>query len=412
MENVDYLIIGGGIAGTSAAETIRKLDASGSIAIVSDEPHRLYSRLTLSKPDFFLGKIPVSQLWLKPPEWYAQNRIQLVANKSAVQLDSGQQTVRLDDGATRRYHKLLLAIGGKSCRCEVPGSTAAGIQYLRTLDDAQAIIRRLKTATRAACLGGGFISFEMCELFTRAGLSVSMVFREPYYWGSLLDEPSGRMVERAMERAGVALHRNTLITAFLGMRQVTGLQLQDGTDIAADLVVPGIGAYTPLEWLRTTGINLNRGILTDEYFATNLNNVWAAGDCAEFRDLILDEQVQLGNWVNAQQQGKIAGLNMAGQKQPFRMVSFYTTRGFGITIAFCGDVRANGRQVIARGSPEANSYARLIVDDHDELVGATFINRTHDLGFVSRLIAQNVNVAPIRDRLADAHCNLALLNQP
>lgn len=412
MQTYSYLIIGGGIAGTTAAETIRKNDATGSIAIVSDEPHRLYSRLTLSKPDFFLGRIPRGQIWLKSPSWYAEQRIELLAKTVAVALDAKRQIVRLGDGTELGYGKLLLAIGGKSCRCQVPGSDLAGIQYLRTLDNAKAIIRRLQTAHRAVCIGGGFISFEMCELFIKAGLATTLVIREPYYWGSLLDEASGTIIERAMQAGKVEIFRNRLVTGFRGQRTVTAVELNDGHAIEADLVVPGIGAATPLAWLKGSGLQVNRGILTDEHFATSLPNVWAAGDCAEFKDLILDEQVQLGNWVNAQQQGKVAGLNMAGTRQPFRMVSFYTTRGFGLAIAFAGDVRATGQRVIMRGLSETNSLTRLMVDEHDELVGATFINRTHELGFISRLIAQNVKVSPIAERLADGNYDLARLNTP
>src|SRR3989344_2412561 len=167
MEEINYLIIGGGVAGTTAAETIRKNDSNGSIAIVSDEPHRFYSRILLSKPNFFLDKIPFDQIWLKTEAWYKDQNIQLLSGKKAIKLDSVGKIVTLDDGT--------------------------------------AVIDAVKTAKRAVAIGGGFVSFEMCEMLRLAGLSVSLVIREPHYWDPILDGPSGRMVESALEKGGVKI---------------------------------------------------------------------------------------------------------------------------------------------------------------------------------------------------------------
>jgi NADPH-dependent 2,4-dienoyl-CoA reductase/sulfur reductase-like enzyme len=134
---------------------------------------------------------------------------------------------------------------------------------------------------------------------------------------------------------------------------------------------------------------------------------------AEFQDLVLGEKVQLGNWVNAQMQGRIAALNMLGKKQPFKMVSFYTTQGFGINIAFSGDVRVDEtRKVIKRGSPEINSYARLIIDKNNEIIGATFINRTQEIAPVNKLIETDFKVEGYEAKLADPNFDLKTLVTP
>ncbi|HLB32485.1 MAG TPA: FAD-dependent oxidoreductase, partial [Patescibacteria group bacterium] len=208
MEEINYLIIGGGVAGTTAAETIRKNDSNGSIAIVSDEPHRFYSRILLSKPNFFLDKIPFDQIWLKTEAWYKDQNIQLLSGKKAIKLDSVGKIVTLDDGTNLKYKKLLLAVGGSARVWEAPGADKRGVFYLRTLDDAKAVIDAVKTAKRAVAIGGGFVSFEMCEMLRLAGLSVSLVIREPHYWDPILDGPSGRMVESALEKGGVKIFRN------------------------------------------------------------------------------------------------------------------------------------------------------------------------------------------------------------
>ena len=205
VEKIKYLIIGGGIAGTTAAETIRRLDPSGSIGIVSDEPHRLYSRVMLSKPNFFLGKIPFEQIWLKKESWYAESGIKFIAGKRAVRVDASKKIVTLDDGMPLEYEKLLLALGGCARKWGIPGSDKRGVFYLRTLDDTRAIISAIKTGRKATTIGGGFISFEMCEMLRMAGIAVTLILREPYYWQPLLDEPSGRMIERALKVVGVEI---------------------------------------------------------------------------------------------------------------------------------------------------------------------------------------------------------------
>ena len=409
MEEINYLIIGGGVAGTTAAETIRKNDSNGSIAIVSDEPHRFYSRILLSKPNFFLDKIPFDQIWLKTEAWYKDQNIQLLSGKKAIKLDSVGKIVTLDDGTNLKYKKLLLAVGGSARVWEAPGADKRGVFYLRTLDDAKAVIDAVKTAKRAVAIGGGFVSFEMCEMLRLAGLSVSLVIREPHYWDPILDGPSGRMVESALEKGGVKIFRNAEVAEVDGIDSVNGVKLKDSTQIPCDMIIAGLGVFCPFDFAKEAGILTNRGILANEYLETNVPDVWVAGDAAEFKDLILEENVQLGNWVNAQAHGRIAGANMAGEKKPFRLVSFYTTQGFGITIGFVGDIRpAADRTIIPRGSPETNSYARFIVKD-GELVGATLVNRTGELGAISRLIGENVKVAGREEDLANEDIKLGTL---
>ena len=151
--------------------------------------------------------------------------------------------------------------------------------------------------------------------------------------------------------------------------------------------------------------------MTNEYLETNAPDVWAAGDAAEVEDLLLKEKIQLGNWTNAQMQGRIAGKNMTGEKAPFRLVSSYTTRGFGLSIAFGGDVRPlDNRRIIPRGSSAINSYARLILRGN-AIIGATLINRTQELGIISRLIEKNVNLAGREEELCNPQVDLRKLLQ-
>jgi NAD(P)H-nitrite reductase large subunit len=225
------------------------------------------------------------------------------------------------------------------------------------------------------------------------------------------------MIEDALQKSGVKILRNSEVTEVLGGENVEGVILKDGTKIRCQMIICGIGVVpAPLEWLKTAGLNVGNAILADEFLATNLPDVWTAGDIAEYKDLLLEENIQLGNWVNAHEQGRVAGVNMTAsanisgaKKTAFKFISFYTTQGAGVNIAFVGDARPlPDREIIQRGSPEINSYCRILLVGK-ELVGATMINRTQDLSTLSKLIENNIDVSTHLAELADPNFDLKSL---
>jgi len=409
------------VAGTTAAETLRQNDKEGSIAIISDEP-RFYSRIMLSKPNFFLGKIPFDSVWLKSKEWYEENKIDFFENTKAQKLNCNSKTIELADGKILNYEKLLLATGGEARHSDLPGAEKKGVCYLRDLSEAQTLIENVKAAKQAVAIGSGFVSFEMCEMMRMAGLEVVLVMREPYYWHPLLDEESGKMIEEAMQKSGVKILRESEVSEILparhasqgdaggGNEKIEGVILKDGTKIECELALVGIGLECNLEWLKNAGVEINKGILANEYLETNVPDVYTAGDVAEFNDIVLGERIQLGNWVNAQMQGRAAALNMLGQHKPFKAVSFYTAQGFGLNIAMSGDVRVKPEyKIIRRGSPEINSLARIIADVNNEIIGATFINRTQDMAAINKLTETDFKVSGHESELSDINFDLKKL---
>ncbi len=409
MTHVDYLIIGGGVAGTTAAETIRAANTSASIHIISDEAYRFYSRIMLSKPSFFLEKIPFDQVYLRNESWPKDNNISFTLNTKATSLDPKHQRVTVSNGDTIEYGKLLLALGSDVVRWTVPGAEKSGIHYLRTLDDAKGIIAGVKSAKRAIVIGGGFIGFEMCDMLKLAGLETTLIIRENYFWEPVLDEAAGRMIEAFLTKGGVSILAKSEVGEVLGESSVQGVRLKDGRELPADMIIVGIGTKSPVDWVAKAGIACNRGILANEFLQTNDPNIYTAGDVAEYGDKILNEHIQFGNWANAQMQGKTAALNMMGGSVPFRHVSFYSAQGLGASIVFAGDVRViNQRTVIQRGSPESGGYTRIIVED-GEIEGATMINRTLDLMPLTKMIELDIKFEPYRAQLADPKVDLKQL---
>jgi len=406
MVNFKYLIIGGGVAGVTAAETIRQSDTVGTIAIVSDEPYLLYSRVMLSKPNFFLGKVPFDQVWLKGEGWYKEKNIIFLGGKTVNNLDTIQKKVGLTDGDFISYQKLLIATGTSTRKANVPGADKKSVHYLRSLEDGKGIMENIKTAKNAVTVGGGFIGFEMADLMQLAGLQTTVVLREPFFWDPTLDSASGSIIEKAMEKVGVKILHTNEIVEIVGGENVEGVVLKDGTKIACEVIIFGIGTESHIDWVKTAGLKTNRGIVADEFMKTNAEDVWTAGDITEYKDLLLEENVQMGNWVSAHEQGRIAGLGMVDKKEAFKFVSFYTTQGFGLSVAFVGDVTpGKDRMIISRGSIETDSLARIYIVG-SELVGATLINRTQEMGTISKLIGQNIDVSAKHSELADANFDL------
>ena len=393
----------------TAAETIRQNDASGTIAIVSDEPYILYSRVMLSKPSFFLGKVPFDQVWLKTEAWYKEKNITFLGGKTVTSLDATQKKVGLADGDFISYEKLLIATGTATRKAGMPGADKKGVHYLRSLEDGKGIMENIKTAKSAVTVGGGFIGFEMADLMHLAGLRTTVVLREPYFWSPTLDQASGSIIENAMKKAGVEILHTNEIVEITGGEKVEGVVLKDGTKIACEVVIFGIGTICQLGWVKSAGISINRGLVANEFMETSAPDVWTAGDITEYKDLLLEENVQMGNWVSAHEQGRVAGLGMSGKREAFKFVSFYTTQGFGLSVAFVGDVAiGSDRIIVARGSADGGSLTRFCVVGK-ELVGATLVNRTAEMSTISKLIEKNVDVSTHTAELADANFDLKKL---
>ena len=436
--NFKYLIVGGGVAGTTAAETIRANDSNGSIAIITDEPHPLYSRVMLSKPSFLLEKTPKTNVWLKTDDWYKNNCIEYFSGKTVTALDLAAKTVTIDGGEVFGFEKLLLAVGAHARRWNILGADKKGIYYLRTLDEAKEIAAAMKTAKRAVVIGSSCIAFEAIENLRSAGIEVTEVMLEKYFWEPMLDEEGGRIVEEVLTDAGVKIFRQSETKEVIGGKNVEGIITKNGEKIACDMILCGIGVVYPVEFVKAAGIKVNHGIVVNEYLETSAPGVWAAGDVAEFNDVVLQEQCMAGNWMNAHEQGRIAALNMTAsfdkplgreplgaelgaevlgaerlriKKEQFKLVSFYTSHGFGLNIAFGGDIRVlPGRTTISRGSAESARHARLILRG-GQIVGVAMVNRIFELGTIVKLIENRTDVSAKQKKLSDPNFDLKILMQ-
>ncbi len=409
MKKTGYLIIGGGIAGTTAAEFIRMNDASGRITIVSEESEPLYSRVML--PYYLRDQIPFERLYLRNPEQYKEKKIELIKTVRADKIDTQNKKVSLSNNQDVEYEKLLVASGGKVNRPMIPGAALAGVTYLRKLEDVKAIKKRLRRAKNAVVIGGGFVGIDFAEIFVAAGLNTTCVIYEPYFWSSIVGEKLGQFINKILEKNGVKIISEAAVDEFLGSKKLEAARLNNGNQIPVDVAGVGIGIHMDLSHLESSGLKINKGVITNEYLETNIPNVWAAGDTAEFYDSLFNKRHQMGNWANAAAQGKTVGSNMVTgwggrNREKFATVSAYTTSIFEESFTFMGDPTVDeNTEIVERGSAQDGKLGRINLRNK-AITGAALINLPADRRPVEELIRSSVKITVVKEKLSDTSFDL------
>lgn len=409
MKKTGYLIIGGGIAGTTAAEFIRMNDVSGRITIVTEEAEPLYSRVML--PYYLRDQIPFERLRLRNPEQYKEKKIELIKTVRADKIDTQNKRISLSNNQDVEYKKLLIASGGKVNRLMIPGAALAGVTYLRKLEDVKVIRKLLRRAKNAVVIGAGFVGIDFAEIFIKAGLNTTCVIRESSFWSSVVGENIGEFINQILEKNGVKIISEVAAEEFLGSKKLEAVRLNNGNQISTDVAGVGIGIHMDLGHLKNSGLKINKGVVTNEYLETNIPNVWAAGDVAEFYDSLFDKHHQMGNWSNAAAQGKAVGSNMATgwgdrNREKFATVSAYTTSMFNENFTFMGDPTVDENTVVVeRGSAQDGKLGRINLRNK-AITGAALINLPADRRPIEELIKNRVRITVEKEKLADTGFDL------
>ncbi len=404
METSDYLIIGGGIAGTNAAETIRSKDANSTIALITEEPDRLYSRVLL--PHYLRNENNFEALFLRKPDDYEKGKINFLPNQRVIKLDIAAKTVTTDKGNTYLFKKLLLASGGKVNKLDLPGSNLDQVVYLRTLANVKKVKEIMNSSHEALVLGGGFIGIEFAQSFVKNGLKTTAIIREKTFWEKVVGENSGQLLSQILTENGVTIIPSTTVTEFVGTEKLEAVKLSAGQTVKADIVGVGVGIHLDLDYLKDTELAIQKGVVTNEFLETSVPHIWVAGDLAEFYDPILKKYHSLGNWTNASAQGRIVGLNMVGEKTAFATSSVYSITIFGHNFSFLGDPTGDEKtEIIERGSVQEKKLGRLLIKDN-RIIGASLINLPIDRVAVDKLIRNQTDIAQVKDKLSDLSFNL------
>jgi len=410
-----YLIVGLGAAGIAAAESIRQRDSTGDILLLSDDPHGYYSRPGLAY--YLTGELPERMLFpFSARDFRERNLRWRIARVAHLHPENHQ--VELDGGERLDYDRLLLATGSHAFQPPFPGSDLQGVVKLDDLQDARQIHRLCRRGRSAVVVGGGITALEIVEGLRARGLLTHYFLRRDRYWENVLDETESTIVEDRLKHEGVQIHYRTELEEILGKRgRVSAVRTKDGRLIDCQVVAIAIGVRPRIELARAAGLETDRGILVDEFLQTGTPDLFAAGDVAQAWDPFSGKAVLDVLWTVAIQQGRAAGINMAGGALPYsKGVPFNVTRLAGLTTTIVGTVGQGQDQDllgIARGDSETwrelpgaiaaqdgfeVNRLRVLVGEK-ALLGAIVMGDQNLSRPLHHLIARQVDISSVREQL-------------
>ena len=390
----NYIIIGNGIAGMTAAEEIRKSDPNAIIKIFTDENYLCYYRLQLSHS--ISKEVTPEKLIINDENWYRERDIEIFLNTRVKAIDPKNSRIYLNNNTSVRYDKLLLATGSSPFIPPIKGVDKKGVYTLRTIEDLQSLQDFLENCSEVAVIGGGLLGLEAAWALKERGLKVHVLEFFPYLLPRQLDEELAAHVKEKLEAEGLNIHLGTVSKEIQGDDKVTGIELEDGRNIPAHLVLLSTGVKSNIGFLEDSGIEINRGVVVDEYMKTNLDNIYAAGDLVEYNGVVL------ALWPNAIEQAKIAAKNMVGEKETFTPAQPATLLRIGKFSAYSvGEIKNTEESISYK---EDDVFHKLFIEN-GKMIGGVLtgdikkmstlkkaVNSNQD---ISVLIEQNVNLIDI-----------------
>jgi NADPH-dependent 2,4-dienoyl-CoA reductase/sulfur reductase-like enzyme len=416
-----FVVIGSGVAGLSAAQSIRSIDAHSEIVMISDDPHGYYSRPGLAY--YITGEVEERYLFpFKEDELQKMGMRRIHARVESI--DPAAHQVRLGSGGTLPYDRLLIAVGAQAILPEIPGMQYQGVVKLDHLEDARSLLKLARNARRAVVVGGGITALEIVEGLIARKVEVHYLLRGDRYWSNVIDEAESQLIEQRLKHESVQIHYRTELLEVIGKNnRMTGVKTKDGRFIPAEMLAAAIGVKPRLQLAQSSGLKTGKGILVDESLQSSAADIFAAGDVAEVMDGN-GHSVLNSLWSPAREQGRIAGLNMAGGEAKYtRSPAFNVTRLAGLTTTIIGRVGGGSDPDltgIARGDSETwrqlpdaiaaqkdfdVNRLRIMVGEKT-LVGAVLIGDQTLSQALQVLIIRQVDVSSIRDQLLNCKDSL------
>lgn len=400
------VIIGASTGGASAADGLRRAGFDGEITVIGEEPELPYDRPQLSKGYLVHGDAAEDKLFLRPPEYYAQQRVTMRLGETATALDASRRAVTLASGEQLGYDRLIIATGGEAVRLNLPGADLAGIYYLRTLADARTLSSALAQAQaergHIVVIGAGFIGSEVAAACRMRGIEVTLLDILATPLERVLGPEVGALYAASHRQRGVRLRMGEGVVAFHGQRHVEAVETTAGDRIACTHVVVGIGMRPRTAWLAHAGLSLDGGVLVDEHCETSIPGIFAIGDIARWPYRVPGSDpaqppamVRLEHWDTALRQGDIAARNALGDRVPFAAVPYFWSDQYDVKLHYVG-LAEQWDEVVLRGNPAEESYLAFYLRDH--IVLAAFaVNRARDLVAMKRILGLAPDAAALAD---------------
>jgi NADPH-dependent 2,4-dienoyl-CoA reductase/sulfur reductase-like enzyme/nitrite reductase/ring-hydroxylating ferredoxin subunit len=325
------VIVGGGPAGHSAAETLRREGYAGPITMLSADASLPCDRPNLSK-GYLSGTAPEDWMLLRPAEFFRDNDIDVRLNARVVRIDPENRTVELADRSRYNYGALLLATGSEPVRLAIPGAELPHVHYLRTFADCRALVAKAQSARRAVVIGSSFIGLEVASSLRTRNIAVHVVGREAIPMARVLGSEVGSFLRSMHEQHGVVFHLEAEVDSI----DPDGVTLHGGVRIEADLVVVGIGVRPATALAEAAGLRVGNGVEVDRFLQTSAPGVFAAGDIARWPDPLSGEAIRVEHFVVAERQGQTAARNMLGREEPYEAIPFFWTEQYDLGLAYVG----------------------------------------------------------------------------
>ena len=393
---IRYVIVGGGVAGTTAAQNLRRLDPTAAVMLFGHEPHPYYYRPKLW--EFLAGTLDPSALYYRAAEWYAAQNIDLRVNTTVSGIQPGLHTLALATGETLSYDRLLLATGSNCYLPDIPGARLPGVFVLRTLEDAAALRIQAARSRRAVVVGGGLLGLETANALYALNLDVTVVEIVPHLLPRQLDREGAQFLQTRLEFMGLKFLTGVRTAAVTGESAATGIRLEDGREVPGELILFSAGVVPRVELARGAGIDVKKGIPIDPSMRTSAADVFAAGDAAEF-----DGRVY-GLVIPAIEQARVAAHAMAGAEHkayPGSLPSA-TLQLLGMDLTSLGAATAEDAALTIRrvADEKAMCYKKVVIRD-GVVVGAILLNETQSVPLFKQLISSKRDVSQVADRLLD-----------
>jgi nitrite reductase (NADH) large subunit len=402
MTMATYLLVGNGVAGNAAAETIRKYDKAGEILLFAKERYPFYYIPGL--PEYLAGERPLNRLIIHDEQWYRDNRIELHLETEINRIDAARKSAATTAGQTYGYDKLLLATGGISFVPPIKGADLPGVFALRTLADADAIREKAAKAKRLALIGGGLLGLEAGNGLRKLGLEVRVIEFFPRLLPRQMDVPGGAMLQQQMEAMGFNFHLGATTKEIVRGDGGLTVRLESGEAIDADLVLISAGTRPDLTLAKSLGLEIDKGVKVDDTMQTGLDGIYAAGDLIEHRGRYY------GLWSAAMEQGRVAGAAMAGQPASYAgTVPSNILKVVGIDLMAAGEIDVDGRlEAIVSKDEAKKTYRKLVLQDN-AIIGAILLGDLKGSAEILNAIKKKTDITPFKPELAAETLDFARL---
>ncbi|MFC4408744.1 NAD(P)/FAD-dependent oxidoreductase [Haloarchaeobius iranensis] len=409
-----YVIIGDGIAGGSAAKTLREESPDADITVITDEGEPLYNRILIK--EYAKGKIPMEDpLFLHDEEWYEERDIALELNTHVTHIDPDGHVVHTHEGDDYEYDALLVATGGTPRQLPVDNSDADGVHHFWTFQDARGIADHAEESEKGIVVGAGLLGIDFAAICGARGIEANYLMRGDCWWRYALSEDGAGIIHDALRELDVEPVFQSGVDHFVtdDDGQVTGAVDPNGEEFEGEFVGVSIGLDFNTEFLRGSGIETDDGIVVDEFMETNVEDIYAAGDITRFYDVILEEHAQNGSWDSAKKQGAVAAKNMTaadGEAEEFRHVSSYSISHFK-DLPFV----SFGHPTIGDDDRErkySDTEWRRLTFKNGKLIGGVLIGDLKLQSVFKRIIREERDLEGQKDLLLEEDFEMEMLEAP